>query len=264
MRRSLTFSCLTLLLSCLTAGALTLEERPYYPSDFYSRVASGARDLELKNQLHQILNSVHVLNKESNDTLATTCPSGKTCYKHTSLGYRKARTILFGKLHLEQTNRGYAIKDVYCQRMVTSSDFASQPPGPGQIPDPTVLNAEHTWPQSRFSGKFNRDLQKSDLHILFPVASNANSSRSNDEFGDVVSVISSPCPNAERGYTSNGTRKIYFEVPDSHKGNVARAIFYFSTRYELRVSPEEENQPKGLAPSRPGGPRRSAKKFSNL
>jgi endonuclease I len=31
-----------------------------------------------------------------------------------------------------------------------------------------------------------------------------------------------------------------FEPPETHKGNVARSLFYFSIRYGLRISPEEE------------------------
>lgn len=244
MYRFLTFTCLTLVFLGQIAAANTLAEQPYYPDEFYRSVESGNRDGELKKLLFQVLSQTHVVTPGGHDVLKNSCPPGKTCYKHISLGYTGARKILFGKLHLEQTNHGYAIKDVYCQRMVTNSDFTNQPPGPGQIPDPAILNAEHTWPQSRFSGRFPRDLQKSDLHILYPVASKANSSRGNDEFGDVVSIISSPCPNAERGYTSSGARKVYFEVPAAHKGNVARAIFYFSVRYDLHITPEEESSLK--------------------
>ena len=31
-----------------------------------------------------------------------------------------------------------------------------------------------------------------------------------------------------------------YEVPNAHKGNVARAIFYFATRYEMKLTPTEE------------------------
>lgn len=243
MRRSLTFSCLTLVFAGHFAVANTLSspQRPYYPDEFYRDVEAGVRDTDLKKEIFTILSSVHVVNAGRNDAVKNECPEDQTCYRHTSLGYTAARRLLFGKLHLEQTHRGYAIRDVYCQRVVTKDDFTAQPPGPGQIPDPTVLNAEHTWPQSRFSSRFPKDLQKSDLHILYPVSSRANSSRGNEEFGDVVTVTSSPCPNAERGYTARGGRKVYFEVPAVHRGNVARAVFYFSIRYDLRIAAEEED-----------------------
>jgi deoxyribonuclease-1 len=246
MIRSLTFTCLVLVFLSQSALSMTLSstERPYYPRDFYSNIASGQRDTDLKNEIHKILSSVHVVNPGQNDSLDKTCPSNKTCYRHISLGYGPARRLLFGKLHLEQTHQGYAIRDVYCQQMLTNEDFRGNPPGPGEIPDPNVMNTEHTWPQSRFSGRFDKDLQKSDLHILFPVSTKSNSSRGNIEFGDVVTVTSSPCPKAERGYTARGGRKSFFEVPDAHKGNTARAIFYFSSRYQLSISAEEEDSLK--------------------
>ena len=31
-----------------------------------------------------------------------------------------------------------------------------------------------------------------------------------------------------------------FEPPQQHKGNVARALFYFSTKYKLAIDPNEE------------------------
>ena len=32
----------------------------------------------------------------------------------------------------------------------------------------------------------------------------------------------------------------HFEPPAEHKGNVARAIFYFSVRYKMKVTPTQE------------------------
>jgi len=240
------FLCLALLLcgQFLLAATLTSTKNTYYPADFYRQVESGAPENTLKEELFKILSSTHILHPGQHDTISASCSTGKSCVKHASLGYNTARRILFGELHLLQTPRGYAIRDLYCQRMITKDDFRQSPPGPGQIPDPVVMNAEHTWPQSRFSSRFQKDMQKSDLHILYPVLSVANSSRGNMEFGDVVTPLSSPCPLSERGYTARGGGKVYFEVPDSHKGNVARALFYFSIRYSLRIQREEEDSLK--------------------
>ncbi len=242
--RTLRFiTCLVLLTGLQQAFAARLSaEISYYPSDFYRHVENGERDAALKAELFKILSLIHVQSNGANDRLATSCANPKACVKHISLGYTAARRLLFGNLHLvESTPGAYAIRDVYCQKTVTKRDFTSRPPGPGQIPDPAVLNAEHTWPQSKFSAKFDRTLQKSDLHILFPVLSNANSSRNNNEFGDVVTPLSSPCKESVRGYTARGGSQVFFEVPDQHKGNVARAIFYFSTRYNLPVGSLQED-----------------------
>ena len=213
-----------LLFIVLTFGfslqAHSSEPLSYYPDEFYDEVEDGRlRDAALKRELHRIIGNGHL-----------------------SLGYTAARRLLFGELHLEQApRRGYAVRDVYCEVLKVDREFQQRPPGPGLIPDPAVLNAEHTWPQSKFSRRFDRDLQKSDMHILFPVLAEANSARSNIPFSDVVTTVSSPCAPAKRGYSADGTSTDYFEVPDRHKGNVARAIFYFSVRYLLTVSAQEES-----------------------
>lgn len=246
MRTRLRITCLSLLLTLIYFGNLTwaaplTNSYEYYPNDFYQRIQSGERDAALKASIFAVLSGTHKVTAGRHDELVNSCPKNATCLKHLSLGYKRAREVLFGSLHLKKTLAGdYEVREVYCQQTISSRDVTRQGPGPFQIPDPNILNAEHTWPQSRFTGKFNKDLQKSDLHILFPVMSKANSSRSNDEFGDVVSVLSSPCPIATRGYTSAGDGRIVFEVPDAHKGNVARAIFYFSLRYKMVVGGEQE------------------------
>jgi endonuclease I len=83
-------------------------------------------------------------------------------------------------------------------------------------------------------------MQKSDLNILYPVLKKANSSRNNLKFGNVTATLSQPCPLSKRGHGVDGGKDVYFEVPDVHKGNVARAIFYFSVRYKLPISADEE------------------------
>lgn len=234
---------LPLLIFSSTAFASRLHEKyEYYPQDFYENVDGGLKDSDLKRNLFQILSQAHIPAANGHDTLKANCPtSNNDCFKHFSLGYNSARKILFGELHLEKHGNNYAIRDVYCQHLSVPSDYEQNPPGPGQIPDPNVLNAEHTWPQSRFSGRFDRNMQKSDLHILYPALADANTSRSNHEFNEVSAALPSPCPKiSRRGHAASGGTKIYYEPPTMHKGNVARAIFYFSVRYQLQVSSAEE------------------------
>lgn len=213
----------------------------YYPEDFYAELEAGLADQPLKDTLFKILNSAHETNPDHHDRLKSSCGSDReTCYKHTPLTYIQARTVLFGQLHLEHNDQGYLVRDVYCRVTVDEKMAPQRPPGPGKIPDPKIMNCEHTWPQSKFSRQFPVDLQKSDLHILFPVLSRANSSRSNHEFGDIVTELSSPCPPSRRGYSAKGDKQMRFEVPDEQKGNSARAIFYFSVRYKEPVAEEQE------------------------
>ncbi len=67
-----------------------------------------------------------------------------------------------------------------------------------------------------------------------------NSVRGNFNFGDVekdVRVLK--CPTSRFGYIGQ-TRDHFFEPPAAHKGNVARALFYFSVRYMIPIKSIEE------------------------
>ena len=232
--------CLVLLATAQIAWAAQLSPSlSYYPENFYQQVESGAQGETLVDLIHEVLHKAHQSGGK-HDTLTDSC-SGNGCYQHLVLGYKEARRVLFGELHIEQHGNSYAIRELYCDKLMSDSDFRSSPPRPGAIPDDKVVNAEHTWPQSRFTGRFSKAMQKSDLHHLYPTWSPANSARGNIEFADIVTPLESPCTASKRGYAAKGGSEAFFEVPDSHKGNVARAIFYFSVRYQIAVSEIEED-----------------------
>lgn len=139
--------------------------------------------------------------------------------------YRQSRTFLFGYLHLW---RG-TVTDVYCNESFNKADGV----GKGKIPNPNKVNAEHTHPRSKFNRNFSFNIQLADLHNLFPAKSRANSARSNYEFADVNGPALFYCIHSKLGNRQ-------FEVPDWHKGNVARAKFYMSVRYKIPISKNEE------------------------
>jgi deoxyribonuclease I len=174
------------------------------------------------------------------DEISFSCPSGKTCFKHSPVSYKVARQHLFGEIHLlGDTTSTYSLQTAYCEKVVTNKDFpANDGLSPMNIPDPKILNAEHTWPQSKFASGFSKETQKSDLNILLPVSSPVNSTRGNHPFGEVVTPTSIPCPLAALGKSAEGS--VVFEPADSIKGNVARALFYFSIRYKAKIDPEQE------------------------
>ncbi len=223
--------------------ALSLSnQNPYYGRDFYQSVASGTRDTDLIEDLRKILESRHQRVSGDFDKVGANCDTAsRDCYQHTSVGYGTARRLLMGQIHLENDGAQYFVKDVYCEIEFTNRDFGgSQAIGPGRIPKNTKLNTEHTWPQSRFNGGMSKDTQKSDLHHLFPTQSEMNSIRGNHKFGDVdVPDRALPCSTSKYG-TAKGSHEDIFEPPVGHKGNVARALFYFATRYRLRIDPQEE------------------------
>lgn len=220
----------TLFLATITTTTNAAELHSYYPLKLKTVMNSSDSDT-IKDYLFKVLNSSHQKVNGSNDVLG--CGNGKgECYSQKSLGYKGARKVLFGKLHLDKDAEGYFIKDVYCRKEFRRRHTRM---GPGQIPNSNILNCEHTWPQSKFTPRFNKGMQKSDLHHLYPTDSNANSIRGNYSFDDVNgSVVRDDCT------ASRSVRGGSFEPPAEHKGNVARAYFYFATRYQMKINSKQE------------------------
>lgn len=149
--------------------------------------------------------------------------------------YSHARRVLFGNLHLETDAKGYYVYDVYCNIKFRHNV------GPGKLPSSNQVNTEHTWPQSKFSRKYSKSSQKSDLHHLFPTDSKANGVRGNNHFTNVTHGSSAykGCNTSMVGVISE-TGRYGFEPPADHKGNVARALFYFAVRYDMSIPDYEE------------------------
>ncbi len=210
----------------------------YYPEGFEQMAKSGTvKDVELKNKIFTLLSSPHQKVNGNHDIITTNCPTAD-CYSQTPLGYENARRRLFGEVDIQEDSRGYFFKDRYCNKEYARKDIA-----PGSIPGVDILNCEHTWPQSRFSRSFPTNLQKGDLNHLYGVSSTANSLRSSYPFGEVSSGghPSSGCDVSTLGKSAApGGGPLVFEPPQEHKGNVARALFYFSVRYKLPIDPKQE------------------------
>lgn len=224
---------LTALLACSAAFA----DLNYYPSEFEKNAKSGLlKDAALKDELFKILNSSHQKVTAGHDIITTNCPNAD-CYRQIQLGYDNARKKLFGELDIKKDNRGYYVKDVYCNFEIANNQIA-----PGKIPSSSLLNCEHTWPQSRFSRAFPEGLQKGDLNHLYITDSRANSLRSSNPFGEVQDGghPSGKCVDSMLGKPVGGGGSMVFEPPQEHKGNVARALFYFSVRYKLPIDSRQE------------------------
>lgn len=227
--------------SLSASGNKLTNQNSYYPESFYKNVDQGLEGKKLSKELFNILSSAHIPSPNGSDTLAPDCSTEKDCYKQSPLSYSDARIVVLGQLDLLDRQGLFGLRDVYCQNIFTADDFPKgHGPGPGIVPDHNVFNVEHTWPQSRFSRQFPDRLQKADLLILYGVSHKANSSRQNIEFADIHIDQSSVCPAVRRGWVRGNPGTVYFEPPDEHKGNVARAIFYFATRYKMKVSAVEE------------------------
>ncbi len=213
------------------------EKNAYYGEEFYQKLSSGVGNDDLVYEIKKVLRSYHRSTGDGFDEILDRC-SGKGCYAQGSLGYDGARTFLLGSFYLVEDGNEYGVKDVYCDRVRKGIGA-----GPGRIPNHQHVNTEHTWPQSRFSGKFDKGFQKSDMHHLFPTDSQMNSTRGSFEFGEVEHETQDlNCNSGARfGRPVGGKGSLVFEPPPQHKGNTARSLFYFSLRYDLPISANEES-----------------------
>ncbi|MEK2688079.1 endonuclease I family protein [Bdellovibrio sp. GT3] len=234
------------LTSLFFAGALNAapasQAIPYYGVEFYQDLAAGKSNEELTTRIKNVMRSFHIVQQGDYDLVVSDCQAQKGCYWHQPIGYNRARVWLMGKFYLayDQASHSYSVKDFYCSNYKTRDDFRRGEPGPDKIPDNTVINVEHTWPQSRFSRRFPKDTQKSDLHHLFPTDSQLNSIRGNQWFGEVHEDTQTlKCPVSRFGVGEGDSDEV-FEPPQEHKGRVARALFYFSLRYDLYIPPDQE------------------------
>lgn len=236
--KSFFFVCSLLFWSSFTQARSPVQLPEYYGNDFYMK-KSQMRDEALQKSLNSILNKSLLrppAGESSREQNEQCRDSREQCPEQEGDGYRRAREFLFGKLHLRNSGKFFFVKEVYCDRVVSSEQDNI---GPGLIPASNNINAEHTWPQSRFTNRYPKNLQKTDLHHLYPTDSKLNSKRSSLRFGEVESQQEDiGCGISKLGKSAHG--EFVFEPPAQHKGNVARALFYFATRYEMKMSDPEE------------------------
>lgn len=154
-------------------------------------------------------------------------------------GYGPAKDTLFAKI--------YPLNDsLYCvysgfKRVVDTTQ------------DPSVyfydngsalaMNVEHTFPQSKGAGN---NPAKSDMHHLFPTKAIPNTGRGHKPFAELADnsvskwyyqdqvFTTAPASNRDLCGKLDANAEL-FEPPEAHKGNVARAMFYFYTMYKQQA-----------------------------
>ncbi|MGC8858016.1 MAG: endonuclease [Ignavibacteria bacterium] len=139
-----------------------------------------------------------------------------TTQGYVSLGYNTARDKMFE--FIDDYNNDDTIECVYIGRKIKAAN-RTQAQNQG-------FNTEHTYPQSFFN---SNEPMLSDLFHLFPTDNYPNTIRSNYPFGIVVSNITWDSAGSKLGKDYEGS--IVFEPRNVHKGNVARALFYFVVKY---------------------------------
>lgn len=163
---------------------------------YYAR-AQGKQGAELLRELHLIVRTGHV-----------------------DRGYAQARDELFEDVaDLDGDNR---IEDMFT----------------GELRGPITgrkdgfdrgFNTEHTWPQSKGA----TGVAQSDLHHLHPADIRTNERRGSNPYGEVVraewSVGEEGPRQAKLGVDALG--ETVFEPREDIKGDIARGLLYFYTRY---------------------------------
>jgi endonuclease I len=170
----------------------------------------------------------------------------QTYYLTSSLGYTTARDRMYGQID-HVGGRVVCVYSGYSKDGSTRSDMNAT--GSGGI---VQINTEHTWPQSLFS---SAEPMQSDLHHLYPTWERPNGSRSNHSFGEIDDHASStwfgggyrnpiqtsvrPAETVIAQYSQSADGR--FEPRADHKGDVARAMFYFWTMYETNPAMSGSN-----------------------
>ena len=151
--------------------------------------------------------------------------------KFSQMGYNSARSAMYSYIDSENGT-------VYC----VYTGFSQAAANTTYL---NPINAEHTVPQSWFG---SAEPMRSDVHHLFPTHGSVNSARSNYPFNEINDnstttwygttssgsyTTSSSIPSNLNSYSErNGS---IFEPREDHKGNLARAIFYFYTMYPTQA-----------------------------
>ena len=100
-------------------------------------------------------------------------------------------------------------------------------------------NREHVFPQGYFN---SASPMVSDIHHIVPTDGKVNGNRSNFPFGKVGTANFVSANGSKRGTSASPNYSgTVFEPIDEFKGDVARMILYFATRYESKLSSFKDN-----------------------
>jgi endonuclease I len=210
------------LLACLIFGSTIAQ----IPSGYYD-TATGT-GYTLKTQLYNIIKND---NPQGYDAIDAFFASYELDY------------------YYSDTNATSTIIDIYSENPIGADPynfFPNQDECGSYSGEGDCFNKEHIVPQSVYGSV---EPMRGDAHILFPTDGRVNGFRSNYPFGEAddsalvsQSGISNPTQNGSKlgdnentGFSA-GYTGVVFEPIDEFKGDIARSIFYFVTRYENQVA----------------------------
>ncbi len=161
----------------------------------------------------------------------------KDQYRPTILvAYDDQRDVLFGTVEKDQNDQ---VECIYTGRKVDIPAGQDPSSAAGLGGAATGLNAEHIYPQSKYVGG---NTPTSDMHHLVPARADVNTDRSNNPYNEILdsaadkwyyltqTTTSEPSANKD-AYSEFVTGN--FEPREEVKGDVARAMMYFYTMYNV-------------------------------
>lgn len=188
------------------------------PTGYYDG-AAGLTGAALKTKLSQIITNGH--QTKSYDNLYNGYPSTDT-----DNYYEKDGSVL--DIYSENPSG----KDPYVYQ------HGSKQCGSYKV-EGDCYNREHVFPQGYFN---SASPMVSDIHHIVPTDGKVNGYRSNFPFGKVGSANFVSENGSKRGTSASPNYSgTVFEPIDEFKGDIARMILYFATRYESKLSTFSDN-----------------------
>ena len=199
-------------ISILFVGLFALAQAQE-PANYYS-TASGLTGYALKTKLGEIISSGYVT--KSYDNLYNGYPSTDT-----DSFYEKDGSVL----DIYSENPSGADPYNYQHGVKKCGNYAVEG---------DCYNREHSIPQSLFD---EASPMVSDIQHILPTDGKVNGMRSNYPYGKVNSPTWTSKNGSKVGSNSSpGYAGTVFEPIDEFKGDVARVLLYFVTRYQTRLS----------------------------
>ena len=160
------------------------------------------------------------------------------------LSYGMARDTMFSKIYNINNN----LTCVYSGHQIFIDPSEDPTQAAFMNGSDNGINTEHTYPRSKGAENGNA---RSDMHHLFPTRTPVNSARASFPFADINDNITdtwfrnnssqSSIPSSDIIDEFSESRNGSFEPREDHKGNVARAVFYFYTMYRNQANNADPN-----------------------
>ena len=207
----------------------------YYPKAERQRMLSGSIKNEvLKDKLHEILTMKHMVNTDGSQVLVRACDDNK-CFEHQGSVIAKRESNFLEIFILREIK----VQATELRESTVKKDFLKNV-GPRKIPNSNILNCEHSW--LKVSSKVtSQKVYKKVIYTTYfrPTVASIR-------FVEIMSLLKLIMKEKaivmalNLGEIIMIRMTIIFEPPNGHKGNVARALFYFSVRYQIKISKLQE------------------------